>query len=154
MKENAPDSPEFLWRGPLTDAERAALRTRPDLELDARLTASLAKMPDAPVSSNFTNRVMQAIELEEARAARKGIFHWNWHALLPRIAVAMTVLVVAGVTVQRYEIASQRNLLAKNIARVATAQPLPSMEALQNFDVIQRMSQPVSADKEMLALMQ
>jgi hypothetical protein len=152
MKDNAPDSPEFLWRGPLTDTGRAALRAQPELESDARLTASLAKIPDVPVSSNFTHRVMQAIELEEARAARKGIFRWNWHAVLPRIAVAMAVLVLGGVSFQHYETAAQRNLLARNIAEVASAHPLPSVDALQNYDAIQRMSQPARADNDLLAI--
>jgi hypothetical protein len=36
---------------------------------------------------------------------------------------------------------------------VAGAQPLPSVDALKNFDAIQRMGQP-RADDELLALMQ
>jgi hypothetical protein len=42
--------------------------------------------------------------------------------------------------------------LAKNIAQVAVAQPLPSVDALNNFDAIQRMSQ--RADDQLLTLMQ
>ena len=43
---------------------------QPDLDLEARLTAALARIPDAAVPSNFTARVLTAIELEEAAAAR------------------------------------------------------------------------------------
>ena len=38
-----------------------------DLELEARLTRALARLPDAPVPSNFTARLMQAVDLEESR---------------------------------------------------------------------------------------
>jgi hypothetical protein len=152
MENKAPDSNEFLWRGKLTQAERAALRAQPDLELESRLTESLAKIPDAPVASNFTARVLAAVELEETRRIRGWNFSWNWHALFPRIAVTAVVLVFAGISFQRYEVNLQRTLLAKNVASVATAQPLPSVDALNNFDAIQRMSQPARADEELLAL--
>ncbi len=139
----------------MTDADRAALRAQPDLALDVRLTESLAKIPDAPIASNFTARVMAAIELEEARSARQRHFHWNWHAWFPRLAATMAILVFAGVSWQHYEnsaVNSQRTLLAKNVASVTAAQPLPSVDVLQNFDTIQRMGQPAHADDELLAL--
>jgi negative regulator of sigma E activity len=151
--ENKPsDFNESLWRRWLSDAERAALRAQPNLELEARLTESLAKIPDAPVASNFTARVLAAVELEETRRSRGWNFNWNWHAFFPRMAVTAAILVFAGITFQHYEINSQRTLLAKNVAQVTTTQPLPSVDALQNFDTIQRMSQPARADTELLAL--
>jgi hypothetical protein len=112
----------------------------------------LTRLPDVPVASNFTARVLAAVEAEEARQVRRRGFHWNWHALLPRVAVTAAVLVFAGVTFQRYEADSQRRLLVRNVAQVATAQPLPSVDALNNFDAIQRMSQPARADEDLLAL--
>ena len=125
-----------------------------DRELDARLTQALARLPDVPVPSNFTARLMQAIELEEARPSRRWSFNWNWHALFPRIAVTAAVLLFAGVTFRHYELASQRSTLAKNVAFVAESQPLPSVDVLKNFDAIQRMGQPAHADEELLALLQ
>jgi hypothetical protein len=152
---------ETLWRRLPTDAERVALGAQPDLELEIReleirLTESLAKMPDVPVASNFTARVMSAIEQEESGQARQGTFHfhWNWRVFLPRILATAAIVVFAGLSWQRYEVSSQRSLLAKNIAQVAATQPLPSVEILKNFDAIQRLSQPVDADKDLLALMQ
>lgn len=150
--ENTPsDSSESLWRRKLSDVERAGLRARPELAIEAQLTAALAKIPDAAVSSNFTARVLAAIELEESSAARSCGWHWHWRLLLPRLAVATAVLVFAGVSLQWHEANSQRLTLAKNVAQVA-AQPLPSVEALNNFEAIQRMRQP--ADDQLLALMQ
>ncbi|MGH9758331.1 MAG: hypothetical protein ACRD4M_11385, partial [Candidatus Acidiferrales bacterium] len=130
---------------------RDGLRPRPDLEMEARLTEALGKMSGTPVPSNFTARVMQAIDLEEAKRSRSR--GWNWHSLLPRVAFAMLAVGFVGLTVHRYELDERRAALAKKIALVAEAQPMPSMEALKNFDAIRRMSQP-HADEELLALMQ
>ena len=66
-KTNLHNPGEALWRRKLSEAGRNALRAQPELELEARLTAALAKIPDAPVPSNFTARVLAAIELDEAR---------------------------------------------------------------------------------------
>jgi hypothetical protein len=122
-----------------------------DEPIQKELRKLLARLPDAPVASNFTARVMQAVELEESRRARRWNFNWNWHALLPRIAVTAAVVLFAGVTFHHYELAGQRAKLAKNVALVAETK-MPSVEALQNFDAIRRMSQP-RADEELLALL-
>ena len=122
-------------------------------ELQNELREKLSRLPDAPVASNFTARVMQQIDLEESRRSRKWNFIFNWHAFLPRIAVTTAVVLFAGLTVHRHELNVHRAVLAKNVALVVEAQPLPSVDALKNFDVIQRMSQP-RADEELLALMQ
>ena len=54
---------ESLWRRKPSAAERAGLRAQPELEAEARLTAALAKISgNVPVASNFTARVMDAIE--------------------------------------------------------------------------------------------
>jgi hypothetical protein len=112
----------------------------------------LSRLPDAPMSSNFTARVMRAVELEELRAARSRGWRWNWHSLLPRAAVVAVAVVVTGLTVQYYVISAHREQIARSVAFVANAQPLPSVDALQNFDAIQRMGQPAHADEGLLAL--
>jgi hypothetical protein len=146
---------ELVWRRKLTDAERAELRAQPetqaDLELESRLTEGLTRLPDAVVPSNFTARVLQAVEREQARP-RTARWHWGWRVLVPRLAVGVAVIGIAGLTYQRYEF-NQRAQLARHVALVAEAQPLPSVEALKNFNAIQRMSQP-RADEELLALLQ
>ena len=150
--ENQPANPgEALWRGRLSATERASLRAHPELEMEVRLTAALGKIPDAPVPSNFTARVRDAIALEEKQAVRTRR-HWNWRALLPRVAVTAAVVFFAGLTLRQHELA-RRTTLARNVALVAGSQPLPSVDALKNFDAIQRMSQP-RADEELLTLMQ
>jgi len=111
----------------------------------------VSRLPETPVSSNFTARVMQAIELEEARHSRCwNILAWNWHALLPRAAVAAVVLGVAGFAFHQHEVSSQREALIRRIALV----PAPGVDALNNFDAIQRMSRPAHADEDLLKLLQ
>ena len=118
--------------------------------IQKELRQLLARLPDAPVASNFTARVLQAVELEESRAARGGRFNWNWHSLLPRLAVTTVVVFFAGAAIHHHELSTQRTRIAKSVALVAETQ-MPSVEALQNFDVIRRMSQP-HADEGLLAL--
>ena len=65
----------------------------------------------------------------------------------------MLAIGFAGLALHRHELDARRAALAKNVALVAAAQPMPSVDALKNFDAIQRMSQP-HADEELLALMQ
>jgi negative regulator of sigma E activity len=121
--------------------------------LQNELRKLLSRLPDAPIASNFTARVMRAVELEESRRARRWNFIFKRHSFLPRAAVATAAILFAGLTVQHHELNVRRAALAKNVALVAVAQPLPSVEALKNFDAIQRMSQP-RADEELLALLQ
>jgi hypothetical protein len=146
---------DLVWRRKLTDANRAELRAQPearaDWELESRLTEGLARLPDAAVPSNFTARALQAVEREEM-GPRARYWRWAWHVLVPRLAVGVAVIGIAGLAYQRHEF-NQRARLAKNVALVAVSQPLPSIDALKNFNAIQRMGQP-RADEELLALMQ
>jgi MFS superfamily sulfate permease-like transporter len=149
---------ELIWRRKLNETERAELRAQPetqaDLDLESRLTEVLGRLPDAAVPSNFTARVLQAIEREELQGVRKRRgYWWNWRLLLPRAAVAAAVVVMAGLMIQRHELTVHRTKLAQSVAQVAVAQPMPSVEALKNFNAIQRMSQP-HADEQLLALLQ
>lgn len=116
--------------------------------LQNELRELLSRLPDAPVASNFTARVMQAIDLEESRRARKWNFIFNRHAFLPRAAVATVAILFAGLTFQHHELNEQRQRVAQSVALV----PMPDVDALKNFDAIQRMSQPAYADEELLAL--
>jgi hypothetical protein len=152
--ENQPSNPgEALWRRKLSEAGRNALRAQPELELEARLTAALGQIPDAPVPSNFTARVLAAVELDEAAAARSRGWALHWRLLWPRVAAVAAILIFAGAGIQWHESRSQRAALARSVALVA-AQPAPSVDALENLDAIQRMSRPARADGELLAALQ
>jgi len=149
---------ELVWRRKLTDAERAGLGAQPevqaDLEIESRLSEALARLPDAPMPSNFTARVLQAVEREGARPrATNWSWTWTWRVLVPRAAVAAVVIAFAGLGIHRHELNAYRATLARNVVLVAAAQPLPSVDALKNFNATQRMSQP-RADDELLVLLQ
>jgi negative regulator of sigma E activity len=152
---------ESGWRRKLTEAEQGELRAylaanpdaRADWEMEAALNAALTRLPDAGVPSNFTARVLQAVEREEARPRARG-WRWNWHTLVPRVAFAAVVITFAGLAFQHHETYRQRITLARNVALATRGQPMPSPEALENFDAIRRMSQPQHADDELLTLMQ
>jgi negative regulator of sigma E activity len=130
------------------------LKTMKKEPIQNELRELLSRLPDAPVASNFTAQVLRAVELEESRRARKWNFNWNWHAFLPRVTAAAAVILFTNVAFHHYELTTQRIALAKNVALVAEAQSLPNVDALKNFDAIQRMSQPARADEELLALLQ
>jgi anti-sigma factor RsiW len=146
---------ELLWRRKLTNAERAGLHAQPemqaDLEIESRLSEALTHLPDAPVPSNFTARVLQAVELESTRP-RAVNWSWTWRVLVPRAAVALVVIAFVGLGIHGYELNAHRAAFAKKVVLMAAAQPMPSVDALKNFNAIQRMSQP-HADDELLALL-
>src|ERR1035441_868191 len=89
---------ELSWRRKLTDAEEAQLRalleSRPEAQADwdaeATLNAVLGRLPDAPVPSNFTARVLQTVEREAAAELRQGERKWQFwprlHASPPCLA--------------------------------------------------------------------
>ena len=150
MENHSSNLRESLWRRQPTSEE---LRAHPELAADARLTDALQRLPAADVPSNFTARVLAAIDLDENQAVRSAR-PWSWRSLFPRLAVATALLVVIGVAVQRYETSSQRQAIAQSVALVARVNALPSVDALENFDAIQRMSQSAHADGGLLAALQ
>lgn len=147
---------ESLWRGQRSPAELEAVA--PDARLEARLTDALGRLPEVPVSSNFTARVLAAVDREEAAASRKqaGSALWPWlrTAWWPRVAVAALVLVVASLAVRQQSERSYHEQLAHTVATVALNQPVPSVEALENLDAIQRLGQSAHADGELLSMLQ
>ena len=148
---------ETGWRRKLTEAEQAGLdaflgtnpSARADWEMESALNAALARLPDANMPSNFTARVLQAVDHEAAQPRR-----WRWPTLMPRLAFAVAVIAFAGLAVHHHEIYHERAALARSVALATGGQPVPGPEALENFDAIRRMSQPQHADEELLALLQ
>ena len=152
---------EKAWRHRLSDAEIASVRawlaqhpeSRADWELEAGLSVALGKLPDVPVPSNFTARVLQAVERETAVAQRpvRG-FRWFWRSLVPRMALVAVVLGVGGLAYHQ-RATSRRVALVRDVKVVAGVASLPSPEILQDFDTIRRMSSTPGPDPELIALM-
>ena len=159
---NQPDQDklrELNWRRPLTDAGqaelRAALAKNPealaDLEIEIELTRALSKLPNAPVSSNFTARVLQAVELETKRQERGSVPHWfarlqrGWLAK----AAFVSLLVCAGLAGYHRHTIVARARLAHEVAAVSTASAAVSNP--EDFDAIRMLNKPASADVDLLA---
>jgi anti-sigma factor RsiW len=152
---------EKSWRRKLTPAEEAALRAwlaqhpeaASDWETDARLTRALDKLPDAPVPSNFTARVLQAVERESVPPTRSGVTRWRWflHSVFPKAAAA-AVAVVLGVGVVLHEQAdTKRRQMVQSIRMVSGVSSLPDPEVLQDFETIRQL--PSGPDQDLIALM-
>ena len=127
-----------------------------DNNTDALLDALLHKLPDKPVASNFTFRVLQAVEREQSTASPPGTPWWEIfrHPLqfLPRLAIASLALCLGLFSFQRYEIVAQARM-AESVSAVAQVSSLPTPDVLQDFETVRRLSQTPPADEELLALL-
>src|SRR4051812_9597255 len=116
---------ELGWRKltPAEDAElRAWLAAHPealaDWETESTLTDALGRLPDAPVPSNFTARVMQSIDREATAAARPRTGGWHRLAnLLPRAAMAAVVLCAGLLTFHQYQSYQHQVVQREELAR-------------------------------------
>lgn len=155
MEDQFQEQREKLWRRTGSGAEPATGRGHPELELEARLTEALAQLPEAPVSSNFTARVLAAIDREDARAAQPRHWQWNWHGLWPRLAAATALLLFVGLGFRQHQVSQRRAEMVRTLTVVASATaPVPSVDALENLDAIQRIGQSSRADTDLLAALQ
>jgi len=154
---------EISWRRKLNSAEENELRewlaahpeAQESLDLETGLTEALRKMPGVPVASNFTARVLQAVERETKAEARAQNSRWNLLRKLPRWVpkvASATVVVMAGILAYMHN----NNVEAKQRAAVQSLAgvPLPSPEILMNFDAIRIVSATPAPDEQLLALFQ
>jgi hypothetical protein len=153
---------EASWQRKLTAAEDAALQawlaehpgSQADRDSDLRLSELLERLPDAPVPSNFTARVLQAVERDASAESRPVVSRWSWvlRSLLPKAAAAAVVLTVAMLTYHENTV-SKRAEVVQGVKVVAGVPSLPSPEVLQNFDTIRNMGNPSGPDLRLIALM-
>ena len=157
---------ELSWRRKLTEAEEAELRvwlaTHPDAQTDweaeAVLAEALGRLPDAPVASNFTARVIQAVEREEAADARreKGWSAWaQIHRWLPKAAIASLLVGAVGFfSYHRHQLKMvHREELLNSVEKISEVSSLPSPEILKDFEAIRALKR-TGPDEELLALLQ
>lgn len=153
---------EIGWRRELTAAEqedlRAWLAAHPeaaaDQALESALNEAMVQLPAAPMASNFTARVLQAIAHEERQAVpRPRGSNWVWRILAPRAAAAVVLLGLGAFATQLYR-AKQWNVIGDSLVTIATVPTMPSPQALEDFEVIQKMDSDSAADRELIALLQ
>lgn len=156
---------ESGWRRPLTAAEQATLQKylasnpedRPVWSEEAALNQLLERLPKAPVSSNFTARLMQAVP--SAPPPRRAWLDWLALDLwLPekrtwRVAMCTTMLGVGLLSFYESQ-AQQHARLARDLAGVSRVAALPPVEWLKDFDTINKISQVKVADDDLLAALQ
>jgi hypothetical protein len=147
---------------------------RASWEEERALNRVLQTLADVPVSSNFTARVLHAVELDEARDERKRHPRANsrWRRMLPRFALVSVALLVAawGLHFRQQHLRNeqarlaeqtrleQRMRLAQELAKLARISPdladLRDPEVLADFDAINQLRQasPSDDDKLLIAL--
>jgi anti-sigma factor RsiW len=156
---------EKSWRRKLTPAEAAELEAwlsehpeaQADWETELRLTEVISRLPDAPAPSNFTARVLQAVERESATGNRRRGRFWKMslRLLLPRAAAAAVILGAGILAIHEHTVTERRAELAQSVKIVSGVRSLPSPQILQDFDTIQKMGATANAgpDRELLLLM-
>lgn len=150
---------ELSWRRPLTENEQAELRAwvaahpeaQAEWEVETNLSAMLHQLPDAPVPSNFTARVRQAVEQETAAAEQQPGFHWawRWRVFLPRVAGVAVVIGFSLFGYHRHAIVQQARLVKKLADTPEVANPA----LLEDFEAIRSLGSTPSPDEELLALL-
>jgi anti-sigma factor RsiW len=155
---------ELSWRRKLTADEEAQLRTwlaahpeaQTDWEAESGLNAALGELPDVPVPSNFTARVLQAVEREAAPAGRQAGWKWTgWlrPRWLPRVALMASVVSAAVVSCLVIQDA-QRHKLVESVVVVSTVSSLPGTDILKDYDAIRASNPAATADESLLAVLQ
>jgi hypothetical protein len=158
---------EFLeasWQRKLTAEEQEQLRAwlaahpeaQADWEEEALVTQQLERLPNAPMSSNFTAQVMQKLDLELAREEREQRKRpWPmWWRLAPRYAAAILIAVLTGLGVVRYR-EQKRVEMVESVTKVTPVASVLPPEILKDFDAIQQLQRvPVVSDAELLAALQ
>jgi anti-sigma factor RsiW len=136
---------------------------RQDWEEEQLLSQSLQRLPDVPVPTNFTARVLSAVNRAErldaeAVPASVALAQW-WRALGWSRQVALTALLL-GLSVlgyRQYQLArlAERVEAGRNLAEVSIAADLPSIELLRDFEAIRRLSPlPPEADADLAVALQ
>ena len=153
---------EALRRGRLSTEEDAQLQAylvshpeeRGFWDEEVRLNQLLAQPPEVTLSSNFTARVLQAIQSEAKSPAPRSWSERLLHGWIPRVATAAAVLGMALTTYYHHEMMARREI-ARHLAEVSKATGATPLELLVNFEAIQRLNQaPRNADRELIAALQ
>jgi anti-sigma factor RsiW len=154
-------SPEemALWRAHL----RAHPEAQQDWEEEQFITQALQHLPDLPVPTNFTARVMSAVNRatrdEESPAPAPVPWTQWWGALgwSRQAALATLLLCLSLIGYRQYQLGrhAERVEAGRNLAEVSVAADLPSLELLRDFEAIRRLSpMPPEADAELAVALQ
>jgi len=165
---------ETSLRRPLSGAEKVQLQehleqnpaSRAVWEEESELNRLLGKLPDAPLPSNFTARVLGALDREAPIVrTRWQLLQWLQPARpAGRIAWACAmVLLMVGIASRQSHLAARARMaasvtrVAEGVESTASLAQLPSVELWRDFESISRLpvgrgDRPgIGADEELLA---
>jgi len=155
---------EAGWRRTLSGDEEAALQkflvahpeTRDAWGEEAALTRLLERWPAPPVSSNFTARLLQAVQSAPARSTWRDWFapaQWLPESLAGRVAMCSMMVCLGLFSFREYQVV-HRERMARELASVSHVAALPPIDWLKNFDTINGISQAKVADDDLLAALE
>jgi hypothetical protein len=155
---------EAGWRRKLNRDEEAALQkflaahpaAREAWGEEAALNRLLERLPIPPVSSNFTARLLQAVQSAPVRHSWRDWFapaQWLPESLAGQVAMCSMMVCLGLFSFREYQVI-HRARIARQLAGVSRLAALPSMEWLKDFDTINGISQVKVADDELLAALE
>ena len=152
---------EASWRRSLSVQEQAQMDawfvTRPDAqaawEADSGLNQLLGQLPDAPVASNFTAQVLQAIDRDAVLAKPVTLMDRIRQSFLrpaPQIAWALALVGVLWFGYHQHQ-TNMRSEMAQGLSVIANVATLSDPAVLRDFESIRRLS--ASEDEELFAVL-
>ena len=142
------------WQISLTGQPETLARLEEEIALNRLLRA----VPEAPVSSNFTARVMQLVEREHWKQSTPVLLRfWADYVAFSwgrKLAFASMVLLLGLVSYQQYQLSARREL-AKSILRVSNV--LPAADVIEGFsamDGLRRVSIVHAGEPDLLDALQ
>jgi anti-sigma factor RsiW len=162
MSSDKPDTlMDALARGRLNAAQLEEYlsqhpQARAECEEEFALNQLLEQLPDAPVSSNFTARVVDAALAEKRGAAKSSGGQWAglFSGWLPRLVGASAILVAALISYHQHQLATHKDA-ARNLAEAARVVDGTPLDVLENFEAIQRLGMvPQEPHNDLIAALQ
>ncbi len=152
---------EANWQRTLSEPEQAELQAwleahpeaQADWEAELGLSEALDRLPQVPVASNFTARVLQAVAREDAKQLHRQPLWRLWHRWLPRVALTAVFLVAGLLSYTHAERVHRRDEIVRSVAAVSEVASIPSPEILKHFEAVRVLDQ-TAPDEELLRLLQ
>jgi anti-sigma factor RsiW len=125
-------------------------------EEERQLDELLRRLPDAPVSSNFTAQVLTTVRRETPNATAPGGAPPWWSPWLawPRLATATALVALGAFSLWQVRL-QQRAQLAASVEALSGVAAVPTVEMLADFDAIARLGKlPPNTDAGVLTALQ
>lgn len=130
---------------------------------EMRLSQLLNRLPDAPISSNFTARTLAAVKKESGPKRASGkrlLFGWLPIRWIQAATVSAAALTTAWILYSQKQ-SEGRAQLAGDLAQFSSAALAPdaekaefSLDALMHYDVIARLESHPIVDDDLLAVLE